>query len=362
MVADEHGFPRPVIDKKICVNCGRCAAVCPVVRKDGLSDAVMPVACFAARSMDVETVMESSSGGIFSELARQVIDGGGAVFGCVLEDCVAHHEMAVDMEGVARMRGSKYVQSDMRNCYRECKRELESGRRVLFSGVPCQIAGLKAYLGREFDDLLTVGIICHGVAAPDVLKVYVENESSRLRKSVVGVKFRDKKPYSNSISLSLELDDGTMLAYKNGFSESAYMQAFLGSYSYRENCFSCQFRSGRCGADIVLGDFWGIQHVTNKFDVCKGVSAVLLYSATGVRMFEKMSVDLLQVQYLDVSRENANLDNDPICPKGHRKFMRLYKEMTVAAAYQMASAEPMCIRAYRKLRRLAGRVKRSLMS
>ncbi len=322
MLPDEDGFLRPVIDEAKCVGCGKCEAVCPCVHE---KNAVLPKMCFVSRSKDEEILNESSSGGLFSELALRVLNRGGCVFGCALRNCIAELVKVEDAQGLAELRGSKYVQSDVKNTYCECRAELEKGRPVLFSGVPCQIAGLKAFLGHDYDNLLTVGVICHGVTSPAVLARYVEDEEQACGSTVKTIRFRDKLKSRGTISMVLSFDGRRERVYKNSFATNAYMRSFLGCYSYRDICFRCKFRSGRSGADILLGDFWGVEKVSNRFDVYKGASAVLLYTEKAEKIFETCDVERQSVRYEEVARENRNLDENPLRPSGADAFMREFR-------------------------------------
>ena len=163
MAPDADGCLHPVIAASKCVDCGQCARVCPVTKTHAPD---FNPRCHAARTRDRDLLRASSSGGIFSELARTVLAAGGCVFGCALKSLEARHVKVEDEAGLAELRGSKYVQSAMGDCYRACRDELLNGRRVLFSGTPCQIAGLRSFLGRDDDNLLCVALICHGVASP----------------------------------------------------------------------------------------------------------------------------------------------------------------------------------------------------
>ena len=191
MVADHEGFLRPQIDASKCVQCHACERACPVLHP---SEPDTSPTCYAARTKDDALRLASSSGGIFTELARPILAKGGVVFGCVWEKpaLVAIHAKAETEDELAAMRGSKYVQSDLRDTYREAKAELQKGREVLFSGTPCQIAGLNKYLGKSYDNLLTVEIICHGVPSPAVFEKYKQELVKRFGATLVSIAFRNK--------------------------------------------------------------------------------------------------------------------------------------------------------------------------
>lgn len=318
LTADEFGCLYPKVDAKKCVECGLCERACPlnVARRP-----VLPDRCYAARTHDKELLAESSSGGVFSELARKVIVDGGCVFGCALVQCEARMVKAETEMELALMRGSKYVQAVMGTAYHDCRIELGKGRRVLFSGTPCQIAGLKSFLGRDYENLLTVALICHGVASPRVLKDYLQDVSCRKGMRIEAIAFRDKRVRPGEISVVVRGErDGVGATVVESWS-NVYMRAFLDAYSYRESCFSCKFRSGKSGADIVIGDFWGIKNYTDEFSVEDGVSAVLLYSKRGVSAFDALMVEKMEFGYECVAKHNHNLENDARPPALRNEFL-----------------------------------------
>lgn len=318
LMPDHLGFLYPKVDSQKCAECGVCIAVCPLETK--------PVAnsypsCFAARTKDEKLLAESSSGGMFSELAQPIIDSGGCVFGCALINCVALIVKAETKHELALMRGSKYVQARVGTAFKDCRDELERGRMVLFSGTPCQIAGLKSFLKRDYENLLTLALICHGVASPRVLKNYLQDVAQRKGMTIQSISFRDKHARRGEISVVIS---GEKEGTKHQFVESwdnVYMRAFLDAYSYRENCFSCKFRRGKSGADIVIGDFWGIKNYSNEFSVEEGVSAVLLYSEKGIRAFEELQVVKKAFAYECVAKHNHNLENDACLPVLRNEFL-----------------------------------------
>lgn len=195
MEEDEYGFLYPQIDETKCVQCGACKKVC-AYQNEQVKNA--PIKCYAAVNKNKSELMKSASGGIFAAMATSVLKEGGVVFGAALdfEDGHAHpHHVAVrELSQLYRLQGSKYVQSAIENTYMEAKKELDSGKKVLFSGTPCQIAGLYGYLRKEYENLCTVDVICHGVPSARMFDDFLQNETKkRNAKSVKNYIFRDKK-------------------------------------------------------------------------------------------------------------------------------------------------------------------------
>lgn len=323
MVADGEGFLRPRVDGARCVGCHRCEQVCPVLQP-GEPDA-SPV-CYAAYTRDEELRLKSSSGGIFTELARPIVESGGVVFGCVLEHSrlVAIHAKAETMEDLAEMRGSKYVQSDLRDTFREARAALENGRQVLFSGTPCQIAGLNGFLGRRYDNLLTVEVVCHGVSSPAVFEAYKARIAQALGHLPVAVSFRDKYYSWRRFALTVSFAEGG--ERRADHHTDFYLQAFCAGLCLRPSCYQCVAREGRSGVDVTLGDFWGAEVLCPDLDDNRGLSWVTLHTETGRAAWNQVSGRLIcrEVTVTDAMRENMCYVRSVRRPWGRRVFMRRF--------------------------------------
>lgn len=359
MVADDEGFLRPQIDVARCVACHACEKVCPVLHP-GAPDAAPT--CFAARTKDEALRLASSSGGIFTELARPVLSAGGVVFGCVWEKpaLVAIHAKAETEGELAEMRGSKYVQSDLRATFREAKAELLRGRSVLFSGTPCQIAGLNAFLGKPFANLLTVEIICHGTPSPRVLKAYLDAQRKRFGCAISELFFRSKRV--------LEARQGSLLEFRRvdggvelcPLGESSYAQAYFGQLCSRMSCYQCSARSGRSGADITIGDFWGIEKVLPEWQNPKGVSIVAVHSERGFSVLSdiaaKSRIVLAAVDAHAALQGNPSYTRDFLPAHRRRTFLRtcsaVHFERQVVRCLRGPWTLWMAKRVFRRIRRL----------
>ncbi len=280
MAADGEGFLRPSVDAAKCVGCHACERACPVLAPGAADPAPT---CFAARTRDGTLLRESSSGALFTELARPVLAAGGVVFGCVWDQgtpLTAIHAAAEDEAGLAAMRGSKYVQSDLRDTFREARAALRAGRRVLYTGTPCQIAGLLRFLGRPDPNLLAVEIICHSSASPAAFEVFQRTLARRLGARPVFLSFRDKAVGSWSWpALAWRLEDGRRGA--TAWYPTSYGRAFLSGLCTRPSCARCTAKAGASGADLTIGDFWGIGEACPRFDDGLGVSVVAAHTAAG---------------------------------------------------------------------------------
>ena len=290
---DKEGFLYPQVDTATCIDCGLCEKVCPVLNQ---GEERMPLKVYAAKHADDEIRMKSSSGGIFTLLADQIIDKGGVVFGARFnENWEAVHDYTETKEGLAPFRGSKYVQSNIGNSYKQVEEFLKTGREVMFTGTPCQVAGLKKFLRKDYENLLAVDFVCHGVPSPMVWRKYLEEEiarqgdagkntvltSPKVSPVLTGVNFRDKstgwKKYSFVLNFSKASADGEQNSVLSLiFTDNAYMNAFLSNLSLRPSCYACPAKAGKSGADITIGDFWGIENVMPNIDDDKGVSLFML--------------------------------------------------------------------------------------
>lgn len=279
MKPDEKGFLHPCIDNSLCVNCGMCEKICPSNQFSGFHE---QGEIYAALAKDDLLRSKSSSGGIFSVLADMILKQGGAVFGAAFqENLTVAHMWVSDKEQLSVLRGSKYIQSNIGNCYKETKRFLEEGRKVLFSGTPCQIAGLKSYLQKDYSNLLTVDLLCHGVPSSVVFRKFVEYQEEKNRSRVTHVSFREKVPGWQQFSVKLCFDNGTEQI------DNSFLRVFLEDKVLRECCHHCKYIGTKRVGDITLGDFWGYSEsepeLIENDDL--GISLVSLNTEKGRKAF-----------------------------------------------------------------------------
>lgn len=301
MQEDNEGFLYPRVDTENCIDCHLCEKICPVSNH---GTERKPLKVYAAINKDEEVRKQSSSGGIFTALAEQVIKQGGVVFGARFDErWQVKHDYTETMEGLAAFRGSKYVQSQIGNSYQEAERFLKAGRKVLFSGTPCQIAGLRNYLRKEYDNLLTVDFICHGVPSPMVWRRYLKEEVARQcdRKNSVlshpiheedvlveGISFRDKtmgwKKFSFALTLSTTNGSGDKIQFCScsPMTKNEYLRGFMSNVYLRPSCYSCAFKCLKSKSDITLGDFWSIRLYNKQLDDNQGLSLMLLNNNRGL--------------------------------------------------------------------------------
>lgn len=293
MQEDKFGFLSPVMDPGACVGCHACESVCPALG-EGKGDEALEI--HWAKGKSSELLEASSSGGIFGLLAESVIADGGIVCGAAWADGChrVEHVLVEDAASLDRVMRSKYVQSCVgREVYAGVCDAIRSGRRVLFAGTACQVAGLKRYLGKTGENglLLTVDVICHGVPAPRLWSEWIDYKNMLRGSNVCDVNMRSKTAGWLSFSAMYEYiaeKDPFSSCESTIFNQDWYMKAFLANASLRPSCFVCPAKRG-CGSDITLGDFWGFQGIHPEVDYSKGVSAVICNTEKGVAAFETVA-------------------------------------------------------------------------
>lgn len=285
MQADEEGFLYPAVDEKRCIQCDACQRACPILR--GKEPNSENVAAYAAYSPNEQIREASSSGGIFTVLADWVLRSQGVVFGAAFaEDFSVQHVKVEHTEDLHILRGSKYLQSRIEDTYREASAALEEGRMVLYSGTGCQIAGLKAYLKKDYDDLYTVDVLCHGVPSPLLWQKYLREQEKRFGAVVAQVSFRSKTNGWKSYSMEQQFQNGTN--YCKELSQDLYLQCFLRDICLRPSCHSCQFKDFPRVSDLTIGDAWGIGKQMPDMDDDRGTSIVIVNSGKGKQLWEEI--------------------------------------------------------------------------
>lgn len=315
MAEDNEGFLYPQVDTSKCVDCHLCEKVCPVINQD---EARTPLEVYAAKNSDDDIRLKSSSGGIFTLLAEQTIKGGGVVFGaCWDKDWNVKHNYIDNISDLQRFRSSKYLQSVIGDNYLKAEQFLKTGRKVMFTGTPCQIAGLKHFLRKEYDNLLAVEIICHSVPSPGVWQQYLTTRLHTLKwnkSDIRNISFRDKKTGWKTYSFVIENKDGNSFIELS--SKNAFMRGFLADLYTRPSCHACPAKQLRSGSDLTLGDFWGIESLMPEIDDDKGVSAIIVNSDKGKQVLHNINVELYEVQYDELTTRNpALVKSFPITPK-----------------------------------------------
>ncbi len=295
MKKDDAGFEFPEFaDPSRCIACGACERVCPVLAKES-GDGEASTTAYAAFSKNDILRRESSSGGIFSELATAILQEGGIVYGASYDDKgVVRHVAIEDEKALGKLRGAKYSQSILGDSFQIIKTQLNSGRKVLFSGTPCQVAGLKALLKKEYDNLICIDFVCHGVPSPMVWEKYLKYRAKIDNDSILPkyINLRNKESGWSNYSYSIEFAYDGEKRYLCKNKQDPFMNLFVNDFILRESCSDCCFKGFSRASDITLGDFWGIWDIDSEMDDNKGTSLILIHSIKGNRMLETIAENI----------------------------------------------------------------------
>ena len=292
MVDSKEGFWYPLVDEKNCVECGQCLKKCPTENLNLHRN--KPKEVWAWRNKNDADIVKSASGGASDNFAREILKVDGVVYGAAYDEqlAVKHIEIVDDLER-KKIQSSKYVQSDTVDSYSKVKRRLLEDKVVLYTGTPCQIAGLYAFLGGDQDNLYTVDLVCHGVPSPKFFKKYLEWQEKKLDGKLIYYNFRakDKRGWGTQYLLKTKTKTKTKT-----LALDRYGRHFMDGDCYRESCYQCPYANMHRVADLTIGDFWGIAKSHPKFYSPKGVSSVFVNTEKGQKLFEKAKDDAYIVE------------------------------------------------------------------
>ena len=321
---DNEGFLSPILNKESCINCGLCKKVCPVLNPKK-NKSVKTV--YAAWGGDEKERKLSSSGGISSVLAKHIINNKGVVFGAVMDNFYVYHDVIDSIDNIYRMQSSKYVQSDMGKCFIKCKELLEDGYNVMFTGTPCQISGLRNFLQKDYDNLLSVDVICHGVPSPGVFRAYVEYLKQE-NFTATSLTFRDKVYGWNPSHAIALYDDSMKTIFREPGKFNIYIKGFLHNIFNRKSCNYCKFSSVERPGDITLGDFWKIDKYFPEINDKKGISLCIINTEKGRKYFNIIQQDLAFCKEypIEIAIENQPQLRTPAkCSKLRKEFFEIFK-------------------------------------
>lgn len=336
MEPDSEGFLHPCVNQALCVDCGLCQKRCPV--NTPIHKNETPLKVFSGWSKDEIVRMSSSSGGAFTEIAKLILSKGGAVFGVAMDENVqARHICVRDEKELSKLQGSKYVQSIIGDTFKEAKEELQKGRLVLFTGTPCQIAGLRNFLQKDYDNLYTLDLICHGVPSPRVFKDYIKCIERRIKEPVRHIKFRCKKSkrifYNTGINPRVEKShscENQECKYEGAYYSDPYIRVFLRDNILRSNCYECPYTSIQRVSDFTLADWWGYQEkeeMDKDYDK-KGVSLILCNTAKAVDMVKGWDMYVKERTVEEALKTNLSLKKPFPKPTSRELFWNEYDSKT----------------------------------
>jgi coenzyme F420-reducing hydrogenase beta subunit len=314
------GFEYPYIDEEICIKCGKCNIACPIINK--LEEKQYLQKVYAAKNKNTDIRMQSSSGGIFTLVAEWVLENNGVVFGAKFNDKLeVVHDYIENKEQIELLRGSKYLQSKIGLSYSKVKEFLENGRKVLFTGTPCQIEGLLSFLNKKYDNLYTQDIVCHGVPSPLVWKKYLE-----YKKFPKQINFRNKEQTGwTNYQVQYKYESNKELV---DHKKDSYMKLFLKNLDLRESCYSCSFKKIIRNSDITIADFWGINAVNAEFNDEKGISAIIINSEKGLEIFNKINskIEFIEEDIKNIIKYNSCICNSAAYNEKRKEFFEELKE------------------------------------
>ena len=366
MKQDREGFYIPVITENLCTQCGLCDKTCPVL------EPVKPVAgeskAFAIINQDEAIRRESSSGGVFTAIARQVLDKGGVVFGARYDDNLdVVHSWTDDKAGLKDFRGSKYTQSNLMESFRECRDFLKAGGLVLFSGTPCQIAGLQSFLRKPYENLLLVDFICHGVPSPKLWQEYKKFHEKKSASRIVRTAFRRKDCGWKQFSLAFTFVDAS--EYCQTLNKDYYLQLFLRDMCLMNSCYQCISKTQvgcRRPSDITLADFWGVQTEYPDLDDDKGTSLVVAHSPEGEKFLHNLENCLVkEIPVESGVKHNPSYYSSCKKPAGRNTFFDALTEVEQEKKdflwlYKKYGVGSFPLRVYKFTRRCGGKMLRML--
>lgn len=337
MIEDEYGFRFPQIDTEKCVGCGSCQKVCCINNDVELCK---PGTVYAASYKNKDISAKSASGGIFAALAKQVLTEGGIVFGSAYTKQFDVEVISIEkIEDLPRLQGSKYVQSSMNSSFLKIKSELQTGRTVLFCGVPCQVEALKRFLGRSYKNLLVVDIVCHGVPSNRMLKDYLAFLADKKQMEIQSIQFRTKTKGQNvygeiayrqfSHTGEIAYRQEPLISYK-----SSYYKLFLNCQTFRDSCYHCKFAGTKRPGDISLCDYWGIEDEHPDFvkevekEGLAGISAIMLNTNAGIAFFERLKREFLlrESTVEQVAKHNPQLQAPSVETAERKQVMDCYRQ------------------------------------
>lgn len=358
---DREGFYYPVANSDLCIECGKCEEVCPVLNP---LEKRQSLESYAARSH--KAAPKSSSGGVFTLAAEKFIDEGGVVYGAAFApDMSVEHIEVCDKDTLVRLRGSKYVQSELFSAYEEVRDRLREGRKVMFCGTPCQVAGLRKYLGKDTKGLLTMDFACHGVPSPGLWEKYVKALQEKEGFRLTDVNFRDSSRSWRHYDVVYEgaAADGQKCRRSVEASRDTYLALFRQDLSLRPSCYRCPARDGRSGSDLTLADLWSVPQSAPTMNDDRGVSLVLVNSEEGKACFESLQgIESLKVDCATARSDNGGFAAEVRMPQRRSEFFKGVHSAQDLLGYMEGFVVKKTVfeRIYRTLRSAAVRIKRRI--
>ena len=336
MIADSEGFVYPKVDTSVCVECGVCENVCPMIHAPKVTDNTdNPLIAYAIRNRKYDILNESASGGFFSAIAESVLKQNGIVFGVAFDsNFIVQHCAAENVQEAERFRTSKYVQSRIDDSYCTARKELQKGRLVCFSGTPCQIEGLRRYLGKDYENLILVDLVCHGVPSPKLWKEYRAFQEKKFASNIVSVNFRKKKYGYHSGLLEIVFSNGKK--YYGSMRNDMMIKCFFSEISSRPSCYSCKFKHAKHSSDFTMFDSWHTSElVSGLIDDDKGYTNIFVQTEKGKNLIEELE-DYIEIYPIDAEKaillDGSMVRNSAIAHPKRYEFYEEFNSKSLEAA------------------------------
>ena len=339
MVKDEAGFNYPKIDLDKCIHCNKCRHICPILNKK--ENVEFKKEIYALKNKNLDERVKSTSGGAFSILARNILNKKGIVYGCEMENNKANHIRITKVEELEKIRGSKYIQSSLIDIYKSLKKDLSSSKLVLFSGTPCQIGAVKAFLGKDYPNLITVSVICHGVISDKLLKIHLKDLKNKYNNEITDWKFRNKKPNPwNTSSVSYKIGKNKKVVK---FLDDNLMYLYLKNVVLRDSCYHCNYKENNNIADIIIADYWGIEVEKRNFYDENGVSAIIINTAHGKEFFDNINIekyaDIATGNFNDLNKYNPAYSTQVVCEINRKRYLNNVYKYGIAKEFKTIREE-----------------------
>ncbi len=326
MTEDDEGFLTPKINKDKCINCGLCKKTCGQIQRYSNTDKLKEQVFLGIKPKEIDIAKKSTSGGIAYLISKLIIEQNGVVVGSAYDENLMPKQIIVtNIEDLQKIRGSKYVTSDTNNTFSEVKKYLEEGKIVLYTGVPCQIGGLKKFLKKDYENLYTIDIICHGVPSQKIFKKYLKYLENKIGEPIVSYNFRSKNKSNWGRGYCSEIHTTNRVIFRKADFDPYYF-AFLQGIIFRESCYYCKYKNMERIGDITLGDLWGIEQFDYKFYDKNGVSLAIINTVKGNKLFENIKDN---VEYRVYSEQQVTKFNDNLKHNQNRPSKRdgIYNEL-----------------------------------